>query len=87
MLPHALLGLLLILGFLGRPWWTVLVAAAVLTVASLEHADEWVQQLERAGNRPLIVKSIAIIACDSLAYSSLAYLVGWLASSVIGFQQ
>jgi hypothetical protein len=83
MLPHLLLGLLVVLGFAGRPWWVVIVAAAALTVASLELVAARAQAARRDGN-PRYVRWIVNNAGDSLAYSSLAYIVGWLAASILG---
>lgn len=85
MLPHALLGLLLVLGFVGRPWWVVLVAAAALTIASLEHVQARAGETERVAHNPAYLRSVANNAGDSLAYSSLAYIVGWLMASIVGF--
>jgi ABC-type dipeptide/oligopeptide/nickel transport system permease subunit len=85
MFPHILLGLLVLLGFVGRPWWVVLVAAAALTVASLEYVEARGAQTERAMHDGAYFRSIANNAGDSLAYSSLAYILGWLAASIVGF--
>jgi hypothetical protein len=85
MLPHALLGLLVLLGFAGRPWWVVLVAASALTIASLDYVQARARDLSRIAESPTHLKSLAINAGDSLAYSALAYLAGWLLASIIGF--
>jgi len=85
MLPHLLLGLLVLLGFAGRPWWVVLVAAAALTIASLEYVQARVTETERATHDAAYLRSLANNAGDSLAYSSLAYIVGWLMASIAGF--
>jgi hypothetical protein len=83
MLPHLLLGLLLVLGFAGRPWWVVLVAAAALTIASFEYVQRRASHGQTADNSSYL-QAIAHNAGDSLAYSSLAYVVGWLMASIVG---
>ncbi len=85
MFPHILLGLLLLLGFVGRPWWVVLVAAVALTIASLEYVEARSAQTGRAMHDGAYLRSLANNAGDSLAYSSLAYIAGWLMASIVGF--
>ncbi len=85
MLPHVLLGLLLLLGFMGRPWWVVLVGAAALTIASLEYVEARAAQTERSMHYGAYLRSLANNAGDSLAYASLAYMMGWLMASIVGF--
>ena len=74
----------MLLGFVGRPWWVVLVAAAALTIASLEYVEARVQAA-RGTYDSAYLRSVANNAGDSLAYSSLAYIVGWLMASIAGF--
>jgi hypothetical protein len=76
---------LVLLGFVGRPWWVVLVAAAALTIASLEYVGARGARTERGTHDSAYLRSLANNAGDSLAYSSLAYIVGWMVASIVGF--
>jgi hypothetical protein len=84
-ISHALLGLLLLLGFLARPGWVVLVGALALTIASLEYVQARAGSFARVIDDPVHLKCLALNAGDSLAYCMLAYSVGWLAASILGF--
>lgn len=85
MLPHIILSLLFLSGALGRPGWVVLVGALALTIASLEYVQARARTQHTAVSESNHLKAIAANAGDSLAYSTIAYLAGWLIASIMGW--